>query len=310
MFGLSGSVLAALLSVYVFWGGTYLAARFAIETMPPTAMAGMRFLISGILMYAWEYTQGLERTGWKEWRDAAVVGFFMLFLANGGVVWAQQFVPSGLAAIILGMTPLWLVLLNWLWQKGPRPNGLVGVGLALGFTGIALLAQDAATGQGGNYFFGSCILVASSLFWALGSLYSRTACQPKRPLQGVAMQMLSGGFALCVVAAFMGQWRQVNLDAVSMKSLAAFMYLIFCGSFLGFGSYIWLLKKAPTSIVATYAYVNPLVAVCVGWLFAGETLGMREAMAAAVIIVAVFLITVGNTRRSAAELSRREKTNT
>ena len=296
MFGLSGQVIAALLSVYVFWGGTYMAGKFAIETMPPTVMAGVRFLLSGILMYGWECTRGLDRTGWPEWRDAAVSGCCMLAFANGSMVWAQQYIPSALSAVVLGMTPLWIVLLGWLWQKEPRPGGPVWTGLLLGFAGVALLAGDAAMGGANNYFLGICISNGSALFWAIGSLYSRKSRQPKRPLQWVAMQMLCAGAALCLIAVPTGQWQQLNLHAISTKSLMGFLYLITCGSFLGYASYVWLLNNTQTSIAATYAYVNPLVAVFVGWLLAGEVLGVREALATGLIVSAVALITRGNRR--------------
>lgn len=301
MFGLSVPVLAALLSVYVFWGGTYLAAKFAIETMPPTAMAAVRFIISGILMLTWSYMRGWNRVGWKEWRDAAITGCFLLCFANGSIVWAQQYVASGLVAVILGITPLWLVLLNWLWQKGRKPNALIMLGLFLGVSGIVVLAYDAVlNARGSHYLIGSGIVLAGSIFWAVGSIYSRTASQPKQPLQGVGMQMLSGGMALCLAAALMGQWPQVDWGGISTRSLIALAYLVICGSFLGFASYIWLLKNAPTPLVATYAYVNPIVAVFVGWLFAGEVLGAKEILATAIIVSAVILITIGNNRQGAA----------
>lgn len=300
VFGLSGPVLAALLSVYVFWGGTYLAGRFALESIPPMVVSSARFLIAGILLYAVECLRGLDRAGWREWRGAAISGTLMLGLANGGLLWAQQYIPSGIAAIILGMTPMWMVLIHWIWQRSSRPNFMVILGLLLGFTGITLLAQDAAMGQGGNYFFGACLVMGSAFFWALGSICSKMSVQPKRPLQWVAMQMLCGGTLLFIAALLAGQFQRFDIAQLTTKSLGGILYLIFCGSFLGYASYIWLLNNAPASLAATYAYVNPLVAVLVGWLFAGETLGRREAIAAVVIIAAVALITVGNNRKKTA----------
>lgn len=299
MFGLSGPVLAALLSVYVFWGGTYLAGRFALESIPPLVVTSARFLIAGVLMYGMEWMRGLDRAGWREWRDAAVSGMLLLAFANGGLVWAQQYIPSGIAAIILGMTPMWLVLIHWLWERTSRPNLLVLTGLVLGFAGIVLLARDAAMEQGGDYFFGACLVMGSAFFWALGSVYSKMSTQPKRPLQWVAMQMLCGGAVLSIAALLTGQLGRFDAAALTAKSFGGIMYLIFCGSFLGYASYIWLLNHAPASLAATYAYVNPLVAVFVGWLFAGETMGTREALAGVVIIAAVVLITVGNNRKKA-----------
>lgn len=297
VFGLSGPVLAALLSVYVFWGGTYLAGRFALESTPPLVVGSIRFLVAGILMYGVEWLRGLSPAGRREWRDAAVSGVLLLAFGNGALVWAQQYIPSGLAAVILGITPMWLVLIHWAWERGSRPNALILTGLALGFTGIVLLARGAAIEQGGSYLFGACLVMGCSFFWALGSVYSKMSRQPRKPLQWVAMQMLCGGTVLFLAALFSGQWGRFDATALTAKSLGGILYLIFCGSFLGYASYIWLLNHAPASLAATYAYVNPLVAVLVGWLFAGETMGTRETVAGAVIIASVVLITAGNNRK-------------
>ena len=296
-------VLAALLSVYIFWGGTFLAARFAIETIPPASMTALRNIIGGLLLYVFFFLKGRAQASWREWRDAAVTGTLLLVTANAGMVWAQQFVSSGMAATLIGMTPVWLVLLDWLWKKGTRPNAWVTMGLLSGFVGIVFLVRHLALSGDAQYLFGICVVLAASFSWALGSIYSRSASQPNAPLLGVAMQMISGGTILSLIALLSGQWAQTDLSAVSMKSWIALLYLILCGSFLGYASYIWLLAHAPISLVSTYAYVNPVVAVFVGWLLADEIFGVREAVAALLILLAVVLITTGNAKNKAEEKS-------
>lgn len=296
MSGLDIGHWAALLSVYVFWGGTYLAGRFALETLPPLLVTAMRFLLAGVFLYGVLALRGQTRAGWREWIDAAVTGTLLLAMGNFGLVWSQQFLSSGMAAVLLGMTPIWLVLMDWLWKKGPRPGGLVFSGLFIGFLGIVLLARHMAMEKESRALLGGIALLAASFCWALGSIYSRTAHKPQNPLLGVAIQMLCGGGVLGLLSLLSGSWGGTDLAAVSFRSWMGVAYLIFCGSLLGYASYIWLLSHAPIALVSTYAYVNPMVAVFLGWLFAGESLGVREGTAALLILVAVVLITCGNRR--------------
>lgn len=289
-------LVVALVSVYVFWGGNFLAARFAVETIPPVSVTAMRFSLVGVLLYVFLALRGAARAGWGEWRDAAVTGALLLTLANGGLVWSQQFLPSGMASVLLGTTPMWLVTMDWLWKRGPKPRPAVFAGLFVGFLGILLLARHVVLKGDGAYLLGGTVLMGVSFCWALGSIYSRTARKPPNPLLGVAMQMLCGGGLLWCVAILSGAWGRTDFSAVSLKSWMGLLYLTFCGSLLGYAAYIWLLNNAPVSLVATYAYVNPMVAVLLGWLFAGETLGLREGGAALLILAAVVLITYGNRR--------------
>jgi len=292
-------VVAAFAAVYVIWGSTYLAIRFALETMPPFGMAGVRFLIAGGLLYGWMRWRGAPRPQWIEWRSAAIVGVLLLVGGNGGVVWAELSVPSGIAALIVSSVPLFMVALDWL--LGARPPRAVIVGLALGFTGVVLLVgpSNLSSGFSGSVPFhlpGVLALLAASLSWSIGSLYSKRSPWPKAPLVGISMQMLAGGAGLMVLALARGE--TLDLAALSARSLGSLAYLIFFGALIGFSAYVWLLGVVSTAKAATYAFVNPAVAVVLGWWLAGEPLTARTLIAAAVIIAGVVLIT---TARSASE---------
>ncbi len=281
-----------MLSVYIVWGSTYLAIRFAVQTMPPFLMAAFRFLAAGGILYAWRRLSGDARPRPAHWRSAAIVGLFLLLGGNGGVVWAEQRVVSGVAALLVGATPLWMVLIDWL-RGIYRPAWVTVAGVLVGFAGIAVLIGPAElTGLHGAIDpLGAVVLLLASLSWAAGSLYSRNAELPASPLLGTGMEMLAGGAALAVAGTLSGEWARVNLAAVSLPSLLGLGYLIFFGSLVGFTAYTWLLRVAPTTLVSTYAYVNPVVAILMGNLLAQEPLTPRVVLAAAVIVGAVALIT-------------------
>lgn len=291
-------IAAGLLAVYVFWGGTYLAMKFAIETMPPFMMAGIRFLTAGALVYAWQMSKGAPRPSAAHWKNAAIVGGLLLLGGNGGVVWAEQMVSSGIAAIIVATVPLWMALIAWLWQGGKRPNSLILGGLLIGFMGIVLLVKSSGSDVSGTTasWSGYAALVVASLAWAVGSMYSRVAKLPETPLLAIAMQMLTGGFFCLVFGLLTGEAGRFQVAAVSLQSALALGYLIFFGSIIGFSAFIWLLKAADPTLVSTYAYVNPIVAVILGWLLAGEQMTVQAAAAAAIIVISVVMITKGNQR--------------
>lgn len=291
-------IAAGLLAVYVFWGGTYLAMKFAIETMPPFMMAGIRFLTAGALVYAWQMSKGAPRPSAAHWKNAAIVGGLLLLGGNGGVVWAEQMVSSGIAAIIVATVPLWMALIAWLWQGGKRPNSLILGGLLIGFMGIILLVKSSGSDVSGTAapWTGYAALVAASLAWAVGSMYSRVAKLPEAPLLAIAMQMLTGGFFCLVFGLLTGEAGRFQVAAISLQSALALGYLIFFGSIIGFSAFIWLLKAADPTLVSTYAYVNPIVAVILGWLLAGEQMTVQAAAAAAIIVISVVMITKGNQR--------------
>jgi drug/metabolite transporter (DMT)-like permease len=280
-------VAAALGAVYLIWGSTYLAIRFAIETIPPFLMASLRYLTAGAILYAWSRLRGAPRPALAHWRPAVILGGLLLLLGNGGVVWAEQRVSSGLVALLVSTEPLWIVLFGWMRDHG-RPPGRVLLGLLLGFTGLVLLVRPSSSG--GIYPFGVAAVLVASVSWAWGSLYGQRAKLPASPLLGTAMQMLGGGGLLLLASALTGEPARFHLAAVSAKSVLSLAYLAVFGALIAFTAYVWLLKAAPPVLVSTYAYVNPLVAVFLGWAVAGEPITRGTLIAAAVILAGVALI--------------------
>ncbi len=286
----AAAVWAALLSVWLFWGGTYLAIRVVVQTMPPFLSASSRFLIAGALLYALAVRRGDregDRPGRAQWLAAAIIGGSLLLGGNGLVMWAEQTVPSGIAALIIASVPLWMALLDRV-VFGSRLPWLAILGLAVGFGGLALLLNPWASGRLDPA--GVAALVFASLSWSAGSLYARHASLPKRPLVGTGMQMLAGGLLLALVGLGRGELAQVEAADVSMESLLGLGYLIVFGSLVAFAAYVWLLRVTRTSLVSTYAYVNPVVAVFLGWAVLSEPVTVRTLIAGGVIVVAVALI--------------------
>lgn len=300
-------LLAAFAAVYVIWGSTYLAIRFAVETLPPLLMAGARFTIAGSLLLAWSrFVQRADRPSRSDWRTGLMSGVLLLLGGNGAVVWAETRVPSGIAALLVAVVPLWMVLLDWLRPGGRRPAAAVFVGVALGLVGLGLLVgPDAMHGDGGVNMAGAAVLMVGSLSWAVGSLLIKRAPRATTGLNGSGTQMLAGGLCLLVAGAALGELAQLNLAQVSERSLLAFLYLVTFGSLIGFTCYFYLLAHTTAAKAATYAYVNPVVAVILGWAFANEPLTMRTVLAAAVILAGVAIITVTRDTRVSARDERR-----
>lgn len=286
--------IAALATVYVIWGSTYLAIRFAVATLPPFLMAGVRFAVAGLLLYIWTRSRGTPRPTWGNVRSAIIVGLLLLVAGNGLVVWAETVVPSSLAALLISMTPIWMAVIMWVRPGGVRPSLPVAIGLGLGFVGVALLIGPGLL-QGGGNLLGLIVLPLAALSWALGSVYSRDANMPASPLMGTALEMLAGGVALLIIGVVAGEPARVNLHAFSAQSVLALIYLIIFGSLIAFSAYVWLLKTTNLALVSTYAYVNPVVAVFLGWAFASEQLTPMTLIAAAVIVAAVVIITTFRT---------------
>lgn len=289
-------MIAAFAAVYVIWGSTYLAIKFAIETLPPFLMSGVRFLIAGAALTIWaRWRGGAARPAREHWRSAIVVGALLFLGGNGGVVWAEQFIPSGLAALLVATEPLWIVLLSWLRPGGKRPAGLTALGLAAGFGGVWLLIGPgiAAGGgaAGGAATLGVIAVIAAAFSWALGSIYSLRAPFPESPFLTSGMQMLAGGALLSLLGLFSGEWARVDVGRASALSIGAFLYLIVFGSIIAFTAYSWLLRVATPARAATYAYVNPVVAVLLGWALAGESLTPRMLLGAGIIVASVALLT-------------------
>jgi drug/metabolite transporter (DMT)-like permease len=285
-------IIAAFASIYIIWGSTYLAIRYAVETIPPFVMGGTRFLVSGALLYIWSRYRGAPRPTRLHWRNAVIAGGFLLLGGNGAVVWAEQFVPSGLTALLVSILPFWLVIIEWVRPPSKRPTGAVLVGLVLGFIGIIVLVGPGnIAGNGDVSLIGAVVLILGSLSWAIGSFWSRDAELPKSGLLTTGIEMLGGGVLLIIVGALSGELSHFDVHHISRASAVGLGYLITFGSLLGFTSYIWLLDKVSAAHLGTYAYVNPLVAVVLGWAIAGERLSIRTGVAAAIVICGVALIT-------------------
>src|SRR5438128_9099063 len=292
-------IALAFLSIYTIWGSTYLAIRFAIETFPPFLMAAIRFLIAGGVLYAWMRLRGSPRPTRANWRAATIVGGLLLLGGNGGVTNAEQVIPSGLAAVLITTVPIWMALAELLRRDRIVPTLHVVLGLVLGFGGVILLVGPGDLGgSGGLNPLWAGVLIFAALSWAIGSVYSRNAPLPKTPLLGSGMEMIAGGVLLLVASVISQEWSGFHLGNVSFLSLVSFIYLIVFGSVIGFSSYVWLLTKTTTARVSTYAYVNPVVAVFLGYFLAGEQLTLRTLLASSVIVIAVVVITTFKSRRT------------
>ena len=284
----SSRVWLALAIVYVVWGSTYLGIDLAVRTIPPFVMAAVRFLIAGGLLYAWAIRRGdrADRPTPRHWLAAFLIAAPMLAVGNAAVGWAEQTLDTGTASLIIASVPLWMALLDRLFY-GQRLARVVVSGLIVGFAGVGLLV---APGGSGGFSRAAVVLVFSSLAWAIGSLYSRQAPQPSRPLVAAAMQMLAGGLILTVVSGVSGELGDVHPGRVSLESWLGLAYLVAAGSLLAFTAYMWLLRNAPTALVGTYAYVNPFVAVLLGTVVLGEPLGWRTLVGGGIVLAAVALI--------------------
>ena len=290
-------LLLGFAAVYLFWGSTYLFIRWAVETLPPFGMAGVRFCIAGGSLYLWTRLRGGERPTLRMWRSSAIVGA-LLMASNAGVAFAEKRIPSGVASLLVGMTPCWFVLLDWLRPGGKKPGSGVVIGLVGGIAGVAILVGPGQL-AGAHHLdtLGATVVLVGSFAWAVGSIYSRHAERPSSALQGSAMHMLCGGLALTLVSVVIGQYRDFSFAQVSARSALAFVYLIVFGSLVGFSAFVYLLRATTPARVATYAYVNPVVAVFLGWAFAGEELTVRVLLASLVIIGSVVLITTFGSER-------------
>ncbi|HKT31194.1 MAG TPA: EamA family transporter [Gammaproteobacteria bacterium] len=284
-------ILLGFAAVYLLWGSTYLAIRFAVATLPPLLMAGTRHLIAGLILYFLMRRLGsVPRPQPVHWRSALLLGGLFLLGGNGLVSWAEQSVPSGITALIVAVVPLWMVLLNAANER-LRPRLTVLIGLALGVVGIGLLVLPSFTGAPGHgSAVGICVLLAATFSWAVGSLYAHQAPLPSSVLLGTAMEMLTGGVLCWIAGLSIGEGASLHLGVFTFRSLLSLAYLIVFGSLAGFSAYVWLLKVSTPARVSTYAFVNPVIAVLLGWLFAGEALSLRIMLAGTVIVAAVSLI--------------------
>lgn len=289
---MKAKIWTALLALYIVWGSTYLAIRFVVETIPPFLSAGVRFLISGLILVGWRRLAGDAPPTPRQWGSTAVVGVLLLLGGNGLVSWAEQRVPSGIAALIIGSVPLWMVLIEALRRAGTRPGPHEVAGVLFGFGGIALLVGPAEFAGNGMRFdaLGIGALLLASFLWSVGSIYSRGADLPASSLMTTAAEMLTGSAGLFLFGTLVGDWGDLDFSAISAHSLLGLAYLILAGSLIGFVAYAWLLRNAPVSLTSTYAYVNPLIAILLGALLAKEALTARILIAALIIVGSVILI--------------------
>ncbi|MFB7813619.1 drug/metabolite exporter YedA [Paenibacillus chitinolyticus] len=291
---------AALMSVYLFWGGTYLGMKVAIETIPPFTMGGVRFLSAGLILYVLARLTGEKRPNAEEWKGAGITGALLLLGGNGVVAWAEQRVPSAIASLLVATVPLWMLVFGWMGHSRNKPSTGIVAGLLLGFAGIVILVVHPGSSSGGNLdMLGIVSLLLASVSWSIGSLYSRKAKLPQSPLLSTALQMIIGGALLLITALVLGEWSGLQPSTITLRSYAALGYLIAFGSIVSYTAYIWLLKHAEPVLVSTYAFVNPVVAVFLGWSLAGEQLSPNSLTAAVFIIAAVVVITLSRKGKGA-----------
>jgi drug/metabolite transporter (DMT)-like permease len=292
-------IILAFAAIYIIWGTTYLGIRIAVETMPPFLMAGTRFIISGALLFVILRLRGAPMPKRLHWRSAVIIGAFLLVGGNGLVTWAEQQVPSSTASLVVATVPLWIALFDWLIFRGVRPGRQVTAGLILGLVGIVLLIGPAQVlGTAGFSLFFLLVLLLAPILWGFGSLYSRGAPLPEDTFMATAMEMLGGGVLLLLAGLLTGEAGSLDIAAISARSLAAFVYLTVFGSIIAFTAYIWLLKVVPATKVATYTYVNPVIAVFLGWLVLSEPITPTTITAVFIIVLAVVLITMREPKKA------------
>lgn len=283
-------MIAAFAAVYLCWGSTYLAMRFAIETLPPFLMAAIRFLVAGAILYLWARRRGAQAPTLIHWRTAFITGGLLLLMGNGGIVWAEQYVPSGMAALLVATVPLWIVVITG--AAGRRwPTWRAISGVALGLLGIAILVgPDKIVGGARFSLVAAGVAMLAAFAWSLGTYYARHAPQPASPAMSSALNLLAGGLLLALFGGLNGEVARMDLAAVSLKSWLALGYLVVFGSLIGFSAYLWLVRVTTPARASSNFYINPVVAVVLGWALAGEALTPRVALATLIIVGAVVLI--------------------
>jgi drug/metabolite transporter (DMT)-like permease len=294
-------VVVAFTAVYVIWGSTYLGIRYAVESIPPLLLAGSRNLVAGLLLFMFARLRGAASPAPLQWRDAAIAGSLMLAIGNGGVTWAEQVIPSSVAALLVALTPAWMVLFDWARPKGTRPGTLVVLGLAVGFVGVALLARGQRDGTGSIPGWGIAALMTSSIGWSFGTVFNRSAHRPPSPFLAVALQMISGGLVLLAGAAVAGELNTFSFAQVTLRSFGAWLYLMVAGSIIAYTAYLWLLHLTSPARVSTTAYVNPLIAVLLGCTIGQEPFSHDILMAGTLIITAVVLVLRGSKAKPAGQ---------
>jgi drug/metabolite transporter (DMT)-like permease len=293
-----------LFTLYVIWGSTYLAISFAIDSIPPYLMAAVRFLIAGTILLVWRILAGDPKPTKRQILWAGIVGLFLIVGGNGSVTWAEQRIASGIAALMIGTEPLWLVLLDALNPKKPKPGWLSLVGVSIGFIGVIFLVSPSFRSGGAHDIdlIGALVGILAALLWSIGSIIARDKELPKSATLSTGIEMLVGSVVLFIFGTLSGEWARLDVSAITWKSLAGVGYLIVFGSLVAFTVYLWLLRSAPTPLVATYAYVTPLVAIFLGYFLAQEPLSYRILVSALLIVSSVVMINTSKQRKDITQM--------
>ncbi|UOQ53713.1 drug/metabolite exporter YedA [Hymenobacter cellulosivorans] len=295
------AILGAFAIVYIIWGSTYLGIRFAIDSMPPLLMAGSRYLLAGLLLYTFMRLRGEAAPTRQGWATAVIIGICLLTFGNGGVTLGEQYIPSGMTSLLVATVPMFLALLGWLSGVAARPTARVALGLVLGLVGVYLLARTPGASHvalPGHEAIGITLVLVAALVWAIGSLYSKKKQAASSPFLAGGMQMICGGLTMVILGLVRGEATDFELAAVTTKSWMAYIYLVTFGSIVAFSAYIWLLRAVEPALAGTYAFVNPVVAVLLGWAFAGEQLTTGMLGGAALIVAAVVMVVLGGRQKA------------
>ncbi len=296
-------IILGFAAIYIIWGSTYLAIRIGVETIPPFLMASIRFLIAGVLFYLYGIIKKVEKPKAKDWVSTAIVGILLLVGGNGLVSWAEEVVPSGIAALLIAMVPLWIVLFDAIHPQGSSPSKKAIGGLILGFIGVAALINPTDIGGFAEIDqFGAMLLIFATIFWASGSIFAKYTEMPKSLIVASGMQMLVAGIVLLLLSIVTGELNGFNYESVTFEGWMSLLYLITFGS-VGYGAYIWLLQVTDPSKVATYAYVNPVIALLLGSLIASETISLWTIGCSLFILIAVFIIISSKKKTTPSEVS-------
>src|SRR6058998_2899192 len=289
------TVIFSFLSIYLIWGSTYLAIRYAVETIPPLYTAGLRHLLAGSILLVWCLAKRLRPT-WGQIRASIIIGFFFFLVGHGTLHWAEQRVPSGLASLLIASEPIWVFLISAATARQWRLNATLLAGILLGFGGVGLLMGRSALNSGPGVFVGSLAVLVGAFSWSVGIVYSRRSHLSGHPLLLSALSLLAGSVQLLLVGTVAGEYRGFSFASVSLRSWLALGYLVVFGSVVAFTAYNWLMEHYPPTLVATHTYINPIVAVLLGWLLAGEAVTLNVLLSAAMVVSAVMLVDRGMSR--------------
>lgn len=289
-------ILLAFAATWLLWGSTYLFLAVAVRELPPFLLSGTRNFTAGVLLFGWYRLRGAAAPTALQWRNAVIVGVLLLGVGNGAVTWSGKREPSGVVALVVSLVPLWLLVFGWIGHKGVKPAALEVIGVLLGLAGVAMLVRphtDAAgTITAGVSLLGLSVLLMSTLSWSGGSLFARQLPPMPEPMLGSGMEMMAGGTALLLLSLLTGDWTALDASTLTWKGIGSLLYLIVFGSIVGFTAYKYLLARVPPALVGTYAFVNPVVAVALGWAVLGEPLTWPIVLAMVTIVSAVAMISL------------------